>query len=66
MLEHIINNKNIEQSNYLNFKIEINFNKKANILYRIIIDSIIDNNKIVIVYYVYKIVYKKYIYKNVK
>jgi len=29
MLEHIINNKNIEQSNYLNFKIEINFNKKS-------------------------------------
>jgi len=31
---------NIEQYNHLNFKIEINFNEKAKILYYIIIDSI--------------------------
>jgi len=57
MLEYITNNENIEQYNYLKFKIDINFNKKARILYHIIIDNIIDNNKIF---------YKRYIYRNAK
>jgi len=58
MLEYITNNENIEQYNYLKlFKIDINFNKKARILYHIIIDNRIDNNKII---------YKRYIYRNAK